>query len=507
MRAFARLRLGRLIGLTLVVIALLLGRHDTRRWILWGRWSYPYVGLLLMATSVWVAALWATFRVSRRREDAPHRLPLARASWDFGVLLWGAAFLSSTVDAPESAASIIDLNLFGSPTPVAALLQWASLLALFVAVAVHAYPRVNEHWVNPALSVAAAATALLLGEGLARVRAMSAPITMGFPTCSSLLWARRYVRLNHLGFRDREQVADPPRGTHRLLVIGDSFAFGVGITRIDDRFGEQLGALLAQVTGEHWETMNASRPDSHTLDEIGMLESVRHFRADVVVLIYVFNDINYLHPMTERTVLVGTPTNPLQRLQPARVLFKNSYLFQELYVRLRHHSRSLQGQRLATEAYSDSAAVRAHLSDLARFVAEAERAGALVGIVPFDQTVAEEASSRERDGRFTAQALASGLPVWRVDQAFAGLRLAQLRVNSLDGHPNELANRLAAEAVLPQLITALHTGRERSRLARAQRQQVRRPSAQHPQPRAVVGRAAQAGPGSPRVNEEARLFE
>jgi hypothetical protein len=116
--------------------------------------------------------------------------------------------------------------------------------------------------------------------------------------------------------------------THRLLLVGDSFAFGVGITRTADRLGEQLGALLGIATGEPWEVINASHPDRNTLEGIAMFDSMITYRPEVLVLVYVFNDTYYLYPLTERSILTEAPQSVWQRIHPVRPLFENSFLFE-----------------------------------------------------------------------------------------------------------------------------------------------------------------------------------
>jgi len=446
--------LGRTLGLTLALVALLSYRSELHRPVL-GRWSYPYAAVLLCALAGYGIAVVGLGRTLRRRTEGAARLDPATAWLDVAVLVWGTAYLIAALDTPSSAARLLDLNVVGSVDPPAALLEWVALGAAFAALGFWASRRVPRHWINPAVSLAAVAALAVIGEGAARLRAVIAPSTQGFWTYSGQLWTRRFVRLNHLGFRDREHDLVRPAGTRRLALIGDSFAFGVGVDRVEDRFGEQLGAVLGRATGERWEVINASAPDSHTLDEIARLDTALAFRPDVVVLLYVFNDIDYLRPVVERSNLTAAPRTPLERLHPLRVLFRNSYLFQELNVRF----RLVGGAYWSPAPYEDSALVRRHLSDLAHFVAKAESAGALVGIVPFDHTVNVRPDLRRRYDAFVGRATAVGLPIWRVDRAFDSLPLSVLTVNRLDAHPNPLANRLAAEAAAPALLEALRDAR------------------------------------------------
>lgn len=52
--------------------------------------------------------------------------------------------------------------------------------------------------------------------------------------------------INDQGFRDKEFSEEKPADTYRILVLGDSFALGVGVAR-EDRFSDQLERMLQQV--------------------------------------------------------------------------------------------------------------------------------------------------------------------------------------------------------------------------------------------------------------------
>jgi hypothetical protein len=461
---FFRLRAGRLLGLSFFLLGLVTYHSYSRHPVL-GRWSYPFFAALLGAIGLWIAELIRTWRSGRALASCPSpgAVDLAAALLDIGALGWGVAYLLNSLATPAAAGRIVDLNLFGSVTPVAALVDWFVLVALALACGILVFRRLPTRYANPAVACGAVIVFALAGEGAARVKAIVAPATNGFPTYSGALWYRRYVRFNSDGFRDSPHAPSAEPGTRRLLVIGDSFAFGTGIERVEDRLGEQLGAKLAALTGAHWEVINASRGDLNTLDEIGLLQRTLRYRPDLVILVYVFNDIDYLRPVTQRGV-VTEPKTVFQRLHPARLLFVNSYLFQELYVRARLLAQGRASRAARGNAYGDSAVLARHLKDLGRFVALARQAGAVVGIVPFDHTVALGGVIRRSHDTFVNRARMVGLPVWPVDVAFGGSEFSALTVNRLDWHPNELADRLAAERVAEQAVATLERERPSTHL-------------------------------------------
>jgi hypothetical protein len=460
-RVFFRARLGRLLGVACALAGMARYRSGTNPALL-GRWSYPFAGLMLVTTSLVVLLAIRSWRGWRQAEGRSHQAVGARLL-DVAALAWGGAYLLSAVDVRENGGRVLDGNLFGSVAPVPAMLEWVSLALLYITAAGWVAHRLDRTWLNGALTLGSLGALYLAGEGAVRIRTLIAPAVVSFPAGSVKAWGRRYVHLNASGFRDAEHTLVRSRpGVRRLLVIGDSYAFGWGIVRLEDRFGEQLGVRMTAVTGQPWEVITVSRPDTHTLHHLEFLRAGLAYRPDAVVLLYVFNDIDYLstargfRPLTERNVISEAPQTLAERIHPLRLLYWNSYLFQELFLRGRLVRHRL-GERhsVASDPYADSATVAEHLIDLARFVALAREGGAVVGIVPFDPEVRSAAGIRLRDERFIAAAEATGLPVWPTAQAFGALPHAALTVSARDRHPNELANRVAAEAVCPALARAL----------------------------------------------------
>ena len=459
---FFRFRLGRAIGLALFLAGLIKYRSYENRPVL-GFWSYPFLIMIIAAAALLLAAIVSSWRAQRRlpQPSTPHRL--RRNCLDLGVLCWGLGYWLSAVDAPDSGGRITDLNFFGSVLPAAAFFEWGALVCLTSAIATFWTPRHEGKWANGVLVIWTIVFLLLAGEGVYRSVAMVAPASKGYPTYSSTLWERRYVQLNENGFRDVEHAITKDKHTHRLLIVGDSYAYGWGIAQSKDRFGEQLANRLKQRTGENWESINGSRPDTHTLDHIKFLKSVLAYRPDVIILLYVFNDIDYMHAVTHRQgaveIPVQAPRSVLDRVHPIRIFYKNSYLFQEAYVHFRPFYYRLYGGQV-NDPYANSSLLFPHLNDISRFVTTAAQAGALVRVVPFDVATTANADVSRRYEDFVNRAVAFGIPVWSISQAFTGYDFNQLTVNKLDRHPNELANRLAADLVIERALLDLSKQRK-----------------------------------------------
>ena len=115
---------------------------------------------------------------------------------------------------------------------------------------------------NALVSVVAVVGTLIALEGAIRLWVVIAPPTHG--GFASRMWRQRFVALNHDGMRDLNHTVQPSPCTERALVVGDSYAFGWGVKKPEDRFGEQLLQRLGS-DGTRWEGLNFSASDRHTL--------------------------------------------------------------------------------------------------------------------------------------------------------------------------------------------------------------------------------------------------
>jgi hypothetical protein len=480
--------LGRVLGTTLIVASLPLYVSYENRPVL-DRWSHAYAVLLLVALVAWgihIGHWWLRRATEDRTRSAP------AAILDASVLCLGAGYLISAVSSPSDAARLLDLNLFGSTNPASALLEGLALAGLLLwagAVAILETANLSR---NLALAGASVLALGSLGELGLRLKTLVHPETQGFPTHSTRIWNERYVKLNRGGYRDTEHSLRKGSGVRRLAIVGDSYAFGAGIEDPADRFGEQLGAVLADATESQWEVINVSRGDSHTLDHLRFLEEALRFEPELLVLLYVFNDVDYLVSLTPRNVVSEAPTNVFARLHPLRVAFQNSYLFQELYVRARLIGFRLGPTPTRSDPYADPGVLGRHLDDLALFVARAERAGTDVVVVPYDIGIAAQPDTSARYSRFLAAGRERQLPFCDLANAFRGRTFAELAVNVLDAHPNALANRLAARAALGCVLEtpeAGASGDDHPRSSRSAKWRSERARAQASFPRVSSSRA------------------
>lgn len=99
------------------------------------------------------------------------------------------------------------------------------------------------------------------------------------------------ICLNSLGLRDREYALPKPRGVFRILVLGDSVAFGDGI-RAEETFVKKLETgLNPNAAGKTVEALNAGVRGYNTFQELKLLEEVGlKYGPDLVLVAYVLND-------------------------------------------------------------------------------------------------------------------------------------------------------------------------------------------------------------------------
>jgi hypothetical protein len=329
-----------------------------------------------------------------------------------------------------------------APSLGVALLQWIAM-AIVVAALMFGARRQSSRWRVAAFAVGGVLAILLIAELGARLLAFASPKVEGAQTYRSEIWRRRYVRLNSRGFRDSERGGRVSDSDHLLAVIGDSYAFGWGLRDVNDRLGEQLISELQAARGQRWWSMNASATDGNSLQQNLLMDSALVFRPDVVLLVYAFDD------------MFPQPVGPFAPM-PVRVMFLTSYLFQELWAR--HHRESIDNI-VGTDISNDDALVARHLEDVRRLIAKARGIARVALVVPFDISVRARTDRRDRYDRFVCAAARAGLPVVSVRDALEGHDFASLRVNDLDAHPNELANRLVAAKLAPIVREAMSTGR------------------------------------------------
>lgn len=107
------------------------------------------------------------------------------------------------------------------------------------------------------------------------------------------------VRISSRGLRDREFAERAPAGTLRILALGDSWTFGVGVAR-DETWPKRLESILGQ--DRSVEVLNTGVSGYETYHEaIRYRRGLSEFEHHVVIVgIYPVNDVHPKHEKYER---------------------------------------------------------------------------------------------------------------------------------------------------------------------------------------------------------------
>jgi lysophospholipase L1-like esterase len=276
---------------------------------------------------------------------------------------------------------------------------------------------------------------------------------------TSRRWIDRHVRFNSLDYRGREIPFSTPWDgrTLRILALGDSVTFGHGISREEDRYPDLLEAALRRA-GIPAQVYNASRMGWNSTGEKELLRMMANggVRFDLVLLGYTFNDLeNHLQGFDIRREhdAIKNIDGPL-----APLLRRSLFLDLVRYAYLSARNRTLQGMdAVLAAAYADPGIWAAHTADLEEIASSLAAQGTGLAVVTFPFlmrpwpeyrfTAAHQALNRFWSERGVAHV--DLLPV------FVRHDVRELMVNRLDAHPNELAHRLAAEALTPLVLRHL----------------------------------------------------
>jgi len=258
-------------------------------------------------------------------------------------------------------------------------------------------------------------------------------------------WFALHTELNSLGCRDVEWTIDKPAGVRRIAFVGDSFIYGWGIERIEDRFSDRLGSLFERRAPGTVEVMNVAKPGWGTGAQLQPIHNmVAYYGVDEVVLCYVPNDIEKLLPTTE-------DFNPTRPPEPTFFNPDSSCLLDYLY-------RRIYLPRLPTvrgyhdwlaEGFANDDIWRQHqqqLYDIIRYC-EDKKVTLRAVLMPFIRTGGKKYEADRLHRVLREFFEVHHTPVLDLLPTLSGRDRAELVVNERDPHPNELAQELFADAV------------------------------------------------------------
>jgi lysophospholipase L1-like esterase len=255
---------------------------------------------------------------------------------------------------------------------------------------------------------------------------------------------------NSLGLRGPELLPAVSGGPRRVLLIGDSFTFGLGVEDDAAPFPAVLGRRLSD-SSPPVEVVNGGIPGSLSADWLALWRRAGDLiDPDVVIAVFFLRDGTTLHTIPN---FFGQIRREIARRNAGSTLYQYSHLYRRL--------RDLQDRSRVAEIFTESLIdayvgddteewqnAQQNLLELRRLV---EDHGAVFGLAVFPVLV-------ELDGDYPFQRVVDALmdfarrndiPALDMLPAFRGLNGPDLWVSSLDQHPNADGHRVAAQALLP----------------------------------------------------------
>ena len=301
------------------------------------------------------------------------------------------------------------------------------------------------------LLLLAGSVVVFIGFAEAAVRLLRAdrPAPTGYAPVNT---NRRAMRpQNSHAYRDRERAPGKPAGVHRVVSLGDSFAWGASV-EFEDAYPQRLERGLARRRGEPWEVVSLALPGMNTVDQAAQLAGEGFdYAPDAVLLGYVLNDSEDSQAAETRRA------EDWVRAREARPRwYDRSALFRLVGARLHataENRRRIAGYRSMYAA--DAPGWIASRDALHRMGALCRERGVpfVVAVFPlFGNPLDEGYPFAEVHATVAAAASAAGARVVDLLPVYRGLRSDLLVVDGADDeHPNEIAHRLAAGAMLKVL--------------------------------------------------------
>ena len=256
-------------------------------------------------------------------------------------------------------------------------------------------------------------------------------------------------------FRRSGFALDERESDFRIVVVGDSFAWGDGV-HAEDAFPARLETRLTALSrGERYEVVNWSRPGWNTVRQAKTLEwALPKLDPDLLVLSFVLNDPEPFN-QNERDAMLATA----RRREPAsgvsEWLYRSSRLYEFAWTRLenrRQHRAVSDYYRGLYEGEHWDACVRS-LKALRR-MARQQRVPFVVYIFPvFDGPMDDSYEYLDLHEVLGAELDDLGIEFVDLLEVYRGIEGRRLAVMPYyNPHPSELAHRLAADAILDHLV-------------------------------------------------------
>ncbi len=253
-------------------------------------------------------------------------------------------------------------------------------------------------------------------------------------------------------YRDNRKFPErlEPNQRH-LIFLGDSFTFAQGVPNVADRFSNRIREVLEKQTNGRVVVSNLADAgtDLHWQEELLRELYDNGHRIGTAVYVLCLNDIETFHERHK------TYYNDLGKRAPQSFLFRDTYFFNWVYFRLRQFTiPDVRGYFEFVKEYYDGEPwqlMRVKLEQVHQ-MCRSRHTDFRVVVFPFLHSLGPDYPFQDAHRRIVDYCQEVGIPVQDLAPELAPSAAKGLTVNRFDAHPNELAHRLAAEALLQKLL-------------------------------------------------------
>ncbi|MBI1313964.1 hypothetical protein GC176_21935 [bacterium] len=270
-------------------------------------------------------------------------------------------------------------------------------------------------------------------------------------------WFRRHVDpyRNNADFRDRRNLTiRKPPGVKQIFFFGDSFTIAQGINRLEDRFTDRVEADL-----------NRLRPaDSPQIEvfnlgefgwEVSTIESTiqaalqEGYQPDVLVYVYMLNDIEGYDPRTEIAI------RGIQQIRPRFWLWSRTYFFNWLHFCWQQYNagRTVDYFPHLADSYDSPVWLNVRAA-LQRIRDRCDEHGVEFRMVffPFLHNLGPKYPFKHAHQKLAEFCNDAEVKYLDLEPVLTSHRDEDLMVNRFDNHPNERCHALVADAIVERLL-------------------------------------------------------
>ena len=311
-------------------------------------------------------------------------------------------------------------------------------------------------------ALAALCVCMLLLEGYLRIFKPSRNLTPGTfisdvnrryklrPHFTGMTFGHPYT-INSMGFRDYDyNLLVKGEGCYRVLCVGDSFTFGVGLA-LEDTYPKQLERLLQrEFADKRLEVVNCGVPSYNTVREYEFIANeALIYKPDLIILSYVFNDSEYTVTYTSpRNKFINSLKDRMQRFRVYDFLIEKIHLVSYLF----------KGMTLPDPQYRVQGLKHSFSDEYIGWQKNKEAFGLLSAWskkhhIPIVYLIFPKLEFLDKDYPYfffhekVKQALQGEPYILDMYPVFKGKKAEELWVNPFDGHPNKEANALMVKVL------------------------------------------------------------